>query len=179
MKLLICFILALASLKRWHSDAPIRDEGIAGIPYLEPAFALKETAPGLRREAWTRQSASGSINWCVSCERDAQGHTRRPPSLRRAFQRANPCPSTGLETGACPGFQARHIQPLTDRGANSLENMEWQATGISKSRFGVATTYRSSVSDGGGQQHRTVIEPSPRHARSHSPIGRSPEGVPA
>ena len=89
-------------------------------------------------------TAGGSANWCVSCERDAQGRTKRPPSLRRAFQRENPCPSTGLETGACPGFQARHIEPLKDGGANALENMEWQATGIAKPRFGITSTYRAS-----------------------------------
>jgi hypothetical protein len=28
-------------------------------------------------------------------------------AIALAFQRANPCPSTGFKTGACPGYVAR------------------------------------------------------------------------
>ena len=42
-----------------------------------------------------------------------------------AFKRANPCPSTGLRRGACPGHQVDHIEPLCAGGPDTRENMQW------------------------------------------------------
>ncbi len=43
-----------------------------------------------------------------------------------AFKRANPCPSTGLRRGACPGYVVDHVWPLCAGGPDRLENMQWQ-----------------------------------------------------
>lgn len=42
-----------------------------------------------------------------------------------AFKRANPCPSTQLRRGACPGFEVDHANPLCAGGADTRDNMQW------------------------------------------------------
>lgn len=44
----------------------------------------------------------------------------------RAFQREQPCPSTGARRGGCPGYVIDHVQPLCAGGADSPQNMQWQ-----------------------------------------------------
>lgn len=51
---------------------------------------------------------------------------RRSSSVKREFQKTNPCPSTGKVKGACPGYVKDHIKPLACGGADSIENMQWQ-----------------------------------------------------
>jgi hypothetical protein len=46
--------------------------------------------------------------------------------VRREFQRANPCPSTGDVSGPCPGWTIDHVTPLKRGGADAIENMQWQ-----------------------------------------------------
>lgn len=41
------------------------------------------------------------------------------------FRAVNPCPSTGLLRGACPGFQVDHIAALCAGGADDPANMQW------------------------------------------------------
>lgn len=42
-----------------------------------------------------------------------------------AFKRHNPCPSTQLRRGACPGWQVDHVQPLCSGGPDAVQNMQW------------------------------------------------------
>lgn len=42
-----------------------------------------------------------------------------------AFQRTNPCPSTGAPRGPCPGYQVDHRRPLKCGGPDRPENMQW------------------------------------------------------
>lgn len=49
----------------------------------------------------------------------------RDASERRAFQREQPCPSTGKRSGACPGWQVDHRIPLKCGGADLPSNMQW------------------------------------------------------
>ena len=42
-----------------------------------------------------------------------------------AFKRHNPCPSTDLRRGACPGYQVDHVQPLCSGGPDTRANMQW------------------------------------------------------
>ena len=41
------------------------------------------------------------------------------------FRKIHPCPSTGLKTGACPGWQVDHIIPLASCGCDIVENLQW------------------------------------------------------
>ena len=46
--------------------------------------------------------------------------------LSASFQGEHPCPSTGLRTGACPGYRKDHIKPLACGGPDAVSNMQWQ-----------------------------------------------------
>jgi hypothetical protein len=49
----------------------------------------------------------------------------RSAAERAAFVRENPCPSTGLRRGACPGWQVDHMHPLCSGGIDHRDNMNW------------------------------------------------------
>ncbi len=58
--------------------------------------------------------------------RDSHGRLKRCAAARAAFQRLNPCPSTGDTKGPCPGYVVDHIIPLKRNGADDPSNMQWQ-----------------------------------------------------
>lgn len=57
----------------------------------------------------------------------APADARQPRSraVLREFQRLYPCPSTGLKTGACPGWQRDHEWPLECGGSDTVANLQW------------------------------------------------------
>ncbi len=105
----------------------------------------------------------------------------------RAFQRVNPCPSTGKPRGACPGYQVDHVTPLCAYGADTVENMQWLT--IEEHRYKTRTDVRvcrqlrkttmnierieiQCVAH--GSRHRyTWATPAPSMQRPWSAIGRS------
>jgi hypothetical protein len=50
----------------------------------------------------------------------------RSSSVRHEFQLIHPCPSTGLTSGACPGWVKDHFVPLAGGGPDAVSNMQWQ-----------------------------------------------------
>lgn len=50
----------------------------------------------------------------------------RSQAVRRAFQRAEPCPANAQPRGPCPGYVVDHIIPLCAGGADHRVNMQWQ-----------------------------------------------------
>lgn len=67
-------------------------------------------------------------------ERDARGRIKRSTSAKNEFKRANPCPSTGKSSGACPGYVIDHVQPLKRGGADAPSNMQWQTVATAKAK---------------------------------------------
>lgn len=63
--------------------------------------------------------------YCGPPARDAEGVILRDRGVLRDFQRLYPCPATGLQHGACPGWFKDHIVPLVCGGCDSLENLQW------------------------------------------------------
>lgn len=51
---------------------------------------------------------------------------QRSRAVRAEFQRHNPCPSTELRRGRCPGYVVDHIVPLCAGGTDAAMNMQWQ-----------------------------------------------------
>lgn len=51
--------------------------------------------------------------------------TERSAAEVLAFKRQNPCPATGKRSGACPGHQVDHANPLCAGGADHRDNMQW------------------------------------------------------
>jgi len=64
--------------------------------------------------------------------RNADGTIKRRSDVLKAFQAIHPCPSTGLTTGACPGFAKNHDIPLGCGGADAVSNLTWQSTAAKK-----------------------------------------------
>lgn len=65
---------------------------------------------------------------------DCGAEQRRRSAVTAAFQRGNPCPSTGLQRGACPGWIKDHIIPLCAGGADHPDNLQWQTVEQAKAK---------------------------------------------
>jgi hypothetical protein len=90
----------------------------------EPAFARSHHTSSRSRDEGRAEHS-----------RSYQHHaTRRDPAQRRAFQRAHPCPVTGRNTGACPGYVVDHVKALKRGGADRPSNMQWQTTAQAKAK---------------------------------------------
>jgi hypothetical protein len=68
----------------------------------------------------------------VSSPLAASEHRSR--AVTREFQREHPCPSTGLTTGACPGYWRDHIVPLACGGPDAVWNMQWQTVADARAK---------------------------------------------
>jgi hypothetical protein len=71
---------------------------------------------------------------CKTCARNAWGRIKRNPEARRAFQKSNPCPSTGKRSGGCSGYVVDHVKPLKRGGADAPSNMQWQTKADAKAK---------------------------------------------
>lgn len=57
--------------------------------------------------------------------RNAVGEPTRSTAVLNAFKRQWACPSTGLHSGACPGWAIDHVIPRACGGADAVWNMQW------------------------------------------------------
>ena len=63
---------------------------------------------------------------CVALPVSASAREHRSASVKHEFQLTHPCPSTGLTSGACPGYVKDHIMPLVCGGPDAVSNMQWR-----------------------------------------------------
>jgi len=77
---------------------------------------------------------AGSSTATSTVERDSQGRIKRSESARNAFMHDHPCPSTGQNSGSCPGYVIDHIDPLECGGADAPSNMQWQTIADAKAK---------------------------------------------
>lgn len=71
---------------------------------------------------------------CIDCVRDSHGRVKRSSAAKDEFKKQHPCPSTGLTSGACPGYTVDHVRPLKEGGADSPSNMQWQTNADAKEK---------------------------------------------
>jgi len=57
----------------------------------------------------------------------------RSERARAEFRRQEPCPSTGLTSGDCPGYRIGYIRPLSQGGQNVASNMQWEPVEVTAS----------------------------------------------
>jgi hypothetical protein len=69
-----------------------------------------------------------------SVTRDSHGKIKRSRAAKDAFERQNPCPSTGKTSGSCRGYVVDHKQPLECGGADAPSNMQWQTVAAGKAK---------------------------------------------
>lgn len=89
-----------------------------------PAFPRGSSSGGYS----SRSYSSGSV------ARDSSGRIQRSTTAKNEFKRANPCPSTGAPSGACPGYVIDHVQPLKRGGPDAPSNMQWQTREAAKAK---------------------------------------------
>lgn len=70
------------------------------------------------------------IRYCGAPKRDANGVIIRNPAVPVAYQHIHPCPSTGLQKGACPNWARNHAIPMACGGCDAVWNMVWVPTVI-------------------------------------------------
>ena len=56
----------------------------------------------------------------------AEAAQKRSHAVAREFQLSNPCPSTGLKKGRCPGYERDHLIPLCFYGVDAVWNLSWK-----------------------------------------------------
>jgi hypothetical protein len=69
-----------------------------------------------------------------SVTRDSHGRIKRSRAAKDAFERQQPCPSTGKTHGACRGYVVDHVRPLECGGADAPSNMQWQTVAAGKAK---------------------------------------------
>jgi hypothetical protein len=62
----------------------------------------------------------------LGCAGPLSAKEHRSRAVTREFQREHPCPSTGLTTGACPGYRKDHVKALRCGGPDAVSNLQWQ-----------------------------------------------------
>lgn len=73
-----------------------------------------------------------TVSSCIP--RPTEAKTKRSSSARAEFKRLHPCPSTGAQRGACPGWVVDHITALACGGTDAPFNMQWQTVGDAKAK---------------------------------------------
>lgn len=57
--------------------------------------------------------------------RNEKGNTQRSKQVIARFKQLYACPSTGKNSGACPGWAIDHVIPLDCGGIDAVYNMQW------------------------------------------------------
>ena len=92
------------------------------------AFALPLTAEAKSPHGSHHSKAAPDV------PRDSHGKIARSEKAKSEFKHQQPCPATGKNSGACPGYVIDHIVPLKRGGADAPSNMQWQTTQAAKEK---------------------------------------------
>jgi hypothetical protein len=75
-----------------------------------------------------------AIALALACAGPLSAKEYRSREVTREFQREHPCPSTGLTTGACPGYRKDHVKALACGGPDAVSNMQWQTIAAARAK---------------------------------------------
>src|SRR5205085_3992504 len=71
----------------------------------------------------------------VACAGPLSAKEHRSREVTREFQREHPCPSTGLTSGACPGYrQGSRLAARLRRPRRSFQH-QWQTVAAAKAKY--------------------------------------------
>jgi hypothetical protein len=70
----------------------------------------------------------------VPSGRDSHGRIKRSVAGKDTFEREHPCPSTGRDSGPCPGYVIDHLKPLACGGLDDPSDMQWQTVADGKAK---------------------------------------------
>lgn len=70
----------------------------------------------------------------VAAAQPAEAKSKRSAKAVASFKHYNPCPSTGLKKGSCPGYVVDHVEPLCAGGLDDPINMQWQTVADAKEK---------------------------------------------
>jgi hypothetical protein len=90
--------------------------------------------PTPRPHPYRRDYMAGGFTPHGTVQRDSHGRIRRSTSAKNAFKHDHPCPSTGRNSGSCPGYVIDHVSPLECGGADAPGNMQWQTIAAGKAK---------------------------------------------
>ena len=111
--------------------APTSSPASAGVTYSRTVAAASSSPVGLAYRFHPGYIAEG-YSADPSVTRDGHGKIQPSAAAKEAFQKQQPCPSTGKVDGACPGHVIQHVRPLECGGADAPSNMQWQTAGNAK-----------------------------------------------
>ncbi len=86
--------------------------------------------------------------YCDVPKRDASGAIYRSSAVTTAFRNLYACPSTGLHSGACPGWQINHDKSLACGGCDAVYNMSWHSTIVKTSAVIGIDRYELKINGG-------------------------------
>lgn len=115
-----------------HVRGYYRKNGTYVAPYSRSLPGTAEPRESLGR--YRRGYIAEGYNPHPSVRIDRHGKIKRSKAARSAFERQNPCPSTGKNRGACPGYIVDHVKPLECGGADAPSNMQWQTVADGKAK---------------------------------------------
>lgn len=123
------FVTAIASvIALYISGTPTRRTMVFGVLAIGAFYALNNNyLPSISKN-------NSGMGQPAEVKRDDDARLQRSSTTRSHFVRANPCPSTGLLSGSCPGYIVDHIVPLKRGGPDTPNNMQWQTEAAAKAK---------------------------------------------
>lgn len=79
--------------------------------------------------------SASDARMCGKVNRDVNGNIIRNATVLKNFKSLYVCPSTGKNSGSCPGWAIDHVIPLACGGCDSLENLQWLPNDIKSAKY--------------------------------------------
>ena len=116
-----------------HVNGYYRKNGTYVAPYDRSTPSPRETgAASASRQSYRENYIAPGYSADPSVKRDKHGKIKRSSAAKAAFERGQPCPSTGKSSGRCPGYVVDHRMPIECGGPDAPSNMQWQTTAEAK-----------------------------------------------